>query len=242
MRENQAPSCDAANLEAMVEAVAYQGAMLRLVVRALGLPRLLSGRVLDFGAGRGDYAAAIRLQTAAQVVCLEPDGALHQHYAPDIPVVPSLEYVEQASISAAYSLNVFEHIPDDAAALRALVARCRAGARIFILVPANPNLWTPMDTRVAHQRRYMPGGLRELVVSAGLTVLEQGWFDRSGYFATRAYQVLHRAVFLNPQRAGAVSKLQMRVFDVLFRAMEPLLGRLPFGKNCWILAQVPVRD
>lgn len=231
-----APSSDAANLEAMSEAVTYQAAMRGLVTQALGLsaPGIC---VLDFGAGRGDYAASIQRLGCAEVLCLEPDRALHRHYPAGLSVVDSLGQL-RAAVDGAYSLNVFEHIEDDVGALRELAHHCRPGARIFILVPANQRLWTAMDTLVGHRRRYMPDTLRRVVEQAGLELVGEGWFDRTGYFATRAYQLLEHTGLLRA-RAGAVSKRQLRVFDALFAILEPLLSRFAFGKNCWAIAKVP---
>jgi len=243
MPDDATPGQDAANLEAMGEAVAYQAAMRQLVIDKLDL-RAGAWRVLDFGAGRGDYAVAIHAQTGHAVDCLEPDARLHSCYPPGLAVVESLAHIAPASLEQVYTLNVLEHIKDEVAALRELAACCRPGAAVFILVPANPALWTPMDTLVGHQRRYTAAGLRQAVSAAGLTVVEEGWFDRTGYFATRAYQALHRAGLLKTTGAGAVSKLQIRVFDVLFRRVEPLLAalKLPFGKNRWILARAPAQE
>lgn len=238
MPDMQNNSCDAANLEAMGEAVAYQSAMRQLVFDKLRL-RAARGRVLDFGAGRGDYASAIQRLTAMQVLCLEPDRTLHQHYPSGMPIVEDLARIEASSLDCAYSLNVLEHIEDDIGALEELAARCRPGAFVFVLVPANPGLWTPMDTLVGHYRRYTPRLLRSSVRLAGLDVVEAGWFDRTGYFATRAYQLLHRAGLMRGH--GAVSRQQIRCFDALFQLSEPVLRglRLPFGKNYWVLAQRP---
>jgi SAM-dependent methyltransferase len=237
MRDVTSPGSDAANLEAMGEAVAYQAAMRQLVVDSLGL-HTAGTCVLDFGAGRGDYAADIQRQQPADVLCLEPDRALHHHYPEGLPVVASLAHL-RAGVDGAYSLNVFEHIEDDVGALRELARHCRPGACIFILVPANPKLWTAMDTLVGHRRRYMPDTLRAVVDQAGLALVDEGWFDRTGYFATRAYQLLQRVGLRGSGQAGAVSKLQIRVFDGLFKVLEPTLSRFAFGKNCWVLAKVP---
>lgn len=239
MRDEAQPCYDAANLEAMGEAVAYQAAMRQLVIDKLGL-RQGAGRVLDFGAGRGDYAVALQASVGVPVDSLEPDVSLHTCYPNGMAVVGSLASLELGSVERVYTLNVLEHIEDEVAVLRELAARCRPGAEVFILVPANPKLWTPMDTLVGHQRRYTPQTLRQAVRRAGLEVEEEGWFDRTGYFATRAYQALCRTGLLKAQGAGAVSKLQIRVFDVLFRAAEPAMAalRLPFGKNRWVLARV----
>jgi SAM-dependent methyltransferase len=240
MRERIPDGYDAANLEAMSEARAYQAAMRRLVMEKLTL-HARRGVVLDFGAGRGDYAAAIQRQTAMTVVGMEPDVRLHEHYPATVQVVASLERIAPGSLDCAYSLNVLEHIEKDVRALRELATRCRPGAPIFLLVPANPSLWTPMDTLVGHWRRYMPATLRATAEQAGLVVDQCGWFDRTGYFATRAYQMLHDTGLLTAQRPGAVSRRQIRWFDALFQLAEPVFGglNLPFGKNCWVLARRP---
>jgi SAM-dependent methyltransferase len=240
MRDDNTPGCDAANLEAMGAAVQYQAAMRRLVMAALGLRA--GTDVLDFGAGRGDYAVALQRDVGAAVTCLEPDRALHRAYPPGLPVIAELVDLAPRSVGRVYSLNVFEHIEDDVGALRQLAARCQPGARVFILVPANPKLWTAMDTLVGHRRRYTPRTLRAMAEAAGLTIHSEGWFDRTGYLATRAYQLLQRLAGSARPRAGEVSRAQITCFDFLFRVAEPVLDRLPFGKNCWIYAETPQAD
>jgi SAM-dependent methyltransferase len=240
MRELIPDGYDAANLEAMTEARAYQAAMRQLVINKLAL-RTRRGVVLDFGAGRADYAAAIQPQTVMSVVGMEPDTSLHAHYPSTVPVVASIERIAPGSLDCAYSLNVLEHIEKDVRALRELATRCRPGAPIFLLVPANPSLWTPMDTLVGHWRRYTLETLRATAEHAGLVIDQWGWFDRTGYFATRAYQMLHDTGLLKARRAGTVSRLQIRCFDALFELGEPVFAglHLPFGKNCWVLARRP---
>lgn len=238
---------DTANLEAMSAAVAYQHAMAQLVVRELGLdvgsPE--EGVLLDFGAGRGDYARALQAHTNLRVVGLEPDASQHLHYPASVPVVSQLEQLSDAPC-AGYSLNVLEHIVDDVAALRSLADHCAPGALVFLLVPAHPQLWTAMDTLVGHQRRYTPETLRDCVTQAGLAVLREGWFDRTGYWATRVYQWLAKVRpwgdrGSSASQAGRISRTQVQIFDVVFRLFEPLLPRRAPGKNCWVLAQCPAR-
>lgn len=227
----------ASNLEAMRFAVAYQRAMRRLVVEKLSL-HALKGLVLDFGAGRGDYATDLQYDTPSTIISFEPNTRMHVHYPQGHAVVGDLNKLPPECLDAAYSLNVFEHIEDDTEALRQLLAKCKPGALVFILVPANMKLWTPMDTLVGHHRRYMPEGLAAMAQAAGARVLQSGWFDRTGYLATIGYRAASK---LKPTSsdAGTVSKTQMRVFDTLFKHAEPVFSRVGgnFGKNCWVLLQ-----
>lgn len=225
-----------ANLEAMDAAKTYQAAMTRLLVRKMALSR---GVVLDYGAGTGTYTRlAAQMQPGWQVRALEPNRALHAHYGPGLDSFSSLEDIEPASLDGAFSLNVFEHIPDDLEALRKLAARCKRGTPIFILVPAHMSLWSPMDDLVGHVRRYGRKQLELLARSAGLHVIESGWFDGAGYIATQVYRNLVRMRVL-AKADGTISSGQVVAFDRVFAVVEPVIRamRLPLGKNCWVRLQ-----
>jgi SAM-dependent methyltransferase len=219
-----------ANLEAMNAAQSYQAAMARLVVREMGLRQ---GMVLDFGAGTGTYSRAVDRMTGWDIFAMEPHRELHPAFGRGIKVVSSLEEVAPISLDGAFSLNVFEHIEDDVAALRDLAACCKPGAPIFVLVPAHMSLWSPMDDLVGHVRRYSRDSLAELGHSAGLKVVRQGWFDSTGYFATKVYRLATRAGLLRGP-AGAISKWQVGAFDKVFDLAEPVLHWVAPGKNCWV--------
>lgn len=199
------------------------------------------GAIIDFGAGQGDYALALDGVTQANVLCVEPARHLHAHYPARLSRCVDLQQIPRGCAAGAYSLNVFEHIPDAAAVLRELAARVAPGQLVLIFVPANPGLWTPMDSAVGHLRRYTPQQLRELANHAGLLVRGEGWFDRTGYFATRLLQLLMQLRLHDREWHGRVSPRQIKLFDFIFRTLEPLLERLnlPFGKNRWVLLEVP---
>lgn len=246
----RAPACASANLDAMSHATAYQKAIQRLVAAHLPLAGAPPGKdyFIDFGAGKGEYAQALKNQTGAEIVCVEPEISLHAHYAPDLPRSADLWQLscgeaargEPLPAAGAYSLNVFEHVNPDVTALNELVSCIRPGGLVFILVPADPLLWTAMDAAVGHVRRYTPTRLRALAILAGLKVEAEGWFDRTGYLATRAQKTwTNRA--RAPEWDGRISAWQVRLFDWAFRILEPGLARLnlDFGKNRWVLARVP---
>ena len=72
-----------------------------------------------------------------------------------------------ASFNYIYTLNVLEHIEDDAAALRSLHAKLTDGGKLLIYVPAFPVLYTSMDAKVGHVRRYTRDTLMTRVTAAG---------------------------------------------------------------------------
>ena len=53
-----------------------------------------------------------------------------------------------------FSSNVMEHLEDDVEVLRQLHDKLRSGGHLALSVPAFPALWTSLDDRVGHFRRY----------------------------------------------------------------------------------------
>lgn len=241
MKSSELRACaDTTNLEAMDEAHHYARAMQKLVhAKLAGTPR--AKPILDFGAGRGIYAKALSKLLDAPVIGVEPNytgptGPLGGH---EVEFVTSLAQIEAGSAQAAYCLNVLEHIPNASETLMLLTQKVQPGGRIFILVPAHQQLWTQMDDAVGHLRRYSDIELCAVAESAGLRVLEMGFFDRTGYFVTRLLQLFQWLRIRPRDWSGHVAGNDIRWFDVIFSLMEPLLDRIRWlpGKNVWVVAQ-----
>lgn len=229
-----------ANLDAMALAVNYASGMRTQLITQLGLRSKTKGNYIDFGAGNGDYACEIAQSTRNSISCIEPAPLTPCRDTELVKHSKTLAGLTASAAAGAYSLNVFEHIQNDAQVLRELAEKVKPGGLVFILVPAHVKLWTNMDDAVGHVRRYSSGSLRELGASAGLELVADGWFDRTGYLATRALQLLTFLKIRSSNWDGHVSHRDVAAFDGVFKFMEPVLSYLPFlpGKNRWILLQV----
>lgn len=228
------------NLDVMAHAVAYQTTLSQLLLTKLysSLQETFTlGTILDFGSGLGHYAKQVAEQCKPYpVVCLEPDAAIAPPNAKGLLTIRALSEIPEHSLVAAYSLNVLEHIPNDIEALTELTKRVRPGGHVFLLVPAHQWLWTAMDTKVGHQRRYSLKELQAVASSAGLTIKESGWFDRTGFFVTIALKLAIALGLRKRTWDGVIAKDEVLKFDALFAKAEPWLSKLPIGKNCWVLA------
>jgi SAM-dependent methyltransferase len=80
--------------------------------------------------------------------------------------------LEDASVDAAVSLNLLEHITQDDRALAELRRVLRPGARAVLIVPAGPRLYDYYDRFLGHRRRYGRGELAAKATRAGLEVVE----------------------------------------------------------------------
>src|ERR1700739_182238 len=131
----------------MTDSVDYTGTeVLEFLVAAKNYNAFLVNKVLqhadgnrealDFGAGIGTFAKMVR-DKGIEVSCIEPDGAQLTRLRQDgFTAFPDLSSIPEGSVSYLYSLNVLEHIEDDAAALRQIFHALRPGARCFVYVPA----------------------------------------------------------------------------------------------------------
>lgn len=82
-------------------------------------------------------------------------------------------------IDTVIAVNVLEHLPDDAAALR-LWAEIAPGAKLLVFVPALACLYGTLDAQAGHYRRYTREGLEGLLLSCGATVEKVAYFNAIG--------------------------------------------------------------
>ena len=132
-----------------------------------------------------------------------------------------------------YTLNVLEHIEDDERALAELRRVMRPGATLVVYVPALPWLFTTMDTRVGHFRRYRRAELVEKLLRAGFTVGSVRYVDSLGVLATLAYRLLG-------SREGTIDPRSVALYDRFVFPLSRLLDRLferTGGKNLLVIAR-----
>lgn len=219
------------NLDIMSEARRYNAHLLSCVEE-----RARPGdRLVDFGAGPGTFAIALA-ERQHRVVAVEIDPAFRRRLAErGVPAHERLEALDADSVDFLYTLNVLEHIGDDAAALAAMRRVLRPGGRLLVYVPAFPCLWTSMDTLIGHKRRYRREALRQLVAGAGFMVTRCHYVDPIGFVA---------GLWLKARDDGrdTLDPTLVRLYDrwlfPLSRRLAPLTGRW-FGRSLLLLARKP---
>ncbi len=218
-------------IEVMEEAVNYN----RFLVEELLLwSRDIDG-VLDFGAGNGRFASALR-EARVDVHAIEPDSGLrHKIEAKGIPTYESLDLVEDQRFRGVYNINVLEHLEDDASFLRGFYRCLQPGGRLFVYVPAFQVLFSANDERVGHVRRYTRSVLLRRIREAGFVVEHAGYVDCLGFFAGLAYRYLGN-------EDGGLDMRAVRIYDRVIFPMSRFLDRIAwpfFGKNLLVRAIRP---
>jgi SAM-dependent methyltransferase len=189
-------------------------------------------RMLDFGAGTGTFAKLLRTK-GVEVVCVEPDTHLAERLIRDgFLTFNDLSDVPDGSFEFIFTLNVLEHVEDDWTSFRRLASKLTKGGRLLVYVPAFQILWTSLDERVRHYRRYRRAGLERLARSAGLTVCKTRYADSMGFFAALGFKVFGN-------KSGDLSVRAAILYDrcvvPLSRLLDLVVGRL-FGKNVYLIA------
>ncbi len=77
---------------------------------------------------------------------------------------------------AAFLLDVLEHIPEDADALRQIRQALRPGGLLFVTTPALKFFWSYNDELVHHVRRYSKANFRSLAAATGLELCDVRYF------------------------------------------------------------------
>jgi SAM-dependent methyltransferase len=217
------------NLEVMQEAENYNRYLFELVREHAAIAK----RMIDFGAGTGTFAEPCNA-LGYDITAVEPDERLRALLGTKgVPVAADLTELPDHTFDYAYSLNVFEHIRDDVDALRTLRSKLVRGGLLLVYVPAFPLLFTSMDTKVGHVRRYTRATLLASVTAAGFAVERIEYADSLGFLATLAFKLLDNG-------RGDVNRRMLRLYDRFAFPVSRALDRAArrwFGKNLLLLAR-----
>jgi len=219
------------NLEVMAEAKNYNAFLLALILQPIKPADVL----MDFGAGIGTFAILLK-ERGHEVICVESDSAqanaIAQH---QIKAVTNLDMLSNESVDYVYTLNVLEHIEQDLGALQEIYCKIKPGGRLLIYVPAFQCLFSSMDHKVGHWRRYIKRTLVPLVKAAGFEVERASYVDSLGFFASYLYKYIGDS-------SGSLNPKTIYIYDYYIFPLSRLLDRLVghwFGKNLVLLAHKP---
>ena len=217
------------NLEVMREAANYQNYLVGLVASGAGNA---SKRLIDFGAGLGSYAQSLT-DRGYSVACIESDDKLRRRLKDEgLEAHKELKELGEGSAEFIYSLNVLEHIKDDEAIIGQLGSVLAPGGKLLLYVPAFQVLYSSMDRKVGHYRRYSLSKLSRLIEQPGLKVERAQYVDSLGFFATLLFKFAGN-------NDGDINSIGLRIYDRAVLPVSLWLDRLTgrfVGKNLLIVA------
>jgi SAM-dependent methyltransferase len=126
-----------------------------------------------------------------------------------------------ASVDAALSANLLEHVPDDGRALAEIFRILRPGGCAVIVVPVGPGNYDYYDRFLGHERRYARGELARKADAAGFEVLEDIHLGAPLYPAFWAVKQRNRRRHSHLQG----EPLEAKVREDIERTRDSALGR-----------------
>jgi hypothetical protein len=117
--------------------------------------------------------------------------------------------------------------------LRSMHRKMCPGGTLALFVPAFESIWTALDDRIGHRRRYTQESLAEVVRRSGFRVEYACYVDSIGFLLALLFRLVG-------SKDGSLNRTHLVVFDrVIFpvsRVMD-LICRRFFGKNVFLVAR-----
>ncbi len=193
----------------------------------------VSDRVLEVGAGTGNLSVHLMPRWIYWATDINP------HYLERLATLTSTRpymhigytnvtetgtFPSGQSFDTVICLNVIEHVPDDAGALRNIWNALAEGGRAIILVPCGQWLFGTLDEVLGHCRRYTSEQLAATAQQAGFRVEEILKFNRPGVPAWWLNgRLLRRKTF------GLMQIRMLNILTPLFRLVDSWLPLPPLS-------------
>lgn len=193
------------------------------------------GDTLEVGCGIGQFTQDLqKFSPGAKITGLEPDPAFHpkfRHNNPDIPLLKGTAQNVAGQWDCIVSVNVLEHIKDDLREIQTYKLLLRNGGHLCLFVPARQEIYSLVDAKFGHHRRYSRRELQSKLEAGGFRVLKLQYFNPIGYFTWLvACKLLRRQSF---------SLGSIKLFDRWILPVSLATGRLlgnPIGQSLILVA------
>ena len=139
--------------------------------------------VLEFGAGIGTLATLWNKVTGVKPDCLEIDPKQQSIIRErGFNCHDSIATIDK-TFDVIYTSNVLEHIEDDLLTLKQLHSKLKDNGALVIYVPAFQMLYSELDEKIGHYRRYEKQDLLKKLNQSGFVVDSSYFSDSIGFFA-----------------------------------------------------------
>lgn len=155
-----------------------------------GVKKFIGGRVLEIGAGIGNFAKWAK-DSATEYHVTDADPFLVEKLKQEFPKAFLWNLYEPFPGTDQYDtviiLNVVEHLEKDLEALKILHERLVPGGHLIIMVPAMQFLYGSLDRSFGHYRRYHKKQMQLLFERVPFTMIENRYVNVIGMFGWYLY-------------------------------------------------------
>jgi SAM-dependent methyltransferase len=191
------------------------------------------GTILELGSGDG-FQTSFVMAPNKDFHCIESDSAGREKLVSrGYQVSERLESFANGEISSIFSINCLEHIENDGAVVSEIGDCLKKNGKLILFVPAFNFLYSSMDTRVGHFRRYSRKSIRRILTQNDFRIEKLIYVDSVGALLTLMFKLARN-------RSGAPSEKSLVLFDKYFFPISCFLDKFfsqIFGKNIFVIAR-----
>lgn len=205
--------------------------------RALPPP---GARILEVGCGTGHNLPMLAQFGAVEAIEVDPAARAIAEERLGRPVgaapLPELAGVPERVFDLVASLDVIEHVEDDAAALASIARRLKPGGRFVMTVPAHAWMWSAHDEVNHHQRRYSKAGLKRLVEGSPLKLEALGYFNSLLFPLAVGARLAGKITGKQDSDDKLPPELLNKALETVFAQEARLIGRVPLSPGLSLFA------
>ena len=187
-------------------------------------------RILEFGAGKGEFIRRFISRKNLELFAVEVDGSYLKNLSSIVKVFNSVDEIS-VELDCIYLIDVLEHLENDQFYLNQFYDRLKVGGRLFIYVPARMELYSAFDKKIGHFRRYTLKELRAKTMAAGFTIEEIRYHEFLGYGASW----INKLIGNNGELIPSAVKLYDKFVVPLTNFIEKFIPA-PIGKSIYLSA------
>lgn len=204
----------------------------RLIRKCQVLNKTGNIRLLEFGAGKGEFINRFKEEKNIKTIAVEQDPTYRILLSENHEVYEKIDDV-QGEIDLIFLIDVLEHLNDDEAYLKIFHDKIKKGGTLFIYVPARMELYSDFDKAIGHFRRYSKKELVEKLMKAGFQIEECRYHELLGYVAS----AIHNKWMSQKEPTATSVQIYDKVLVPLTNFIEKWINP-PIGKSLYLFARV----
>ena len=219
------------NLEIMKFARNYNNFIVNLILKVI--KKSSYKKVIDFGCSDGFFINLITDKVPEIKIVGVDSDINYLNNNKDFVVFSDLDEIKE-EFDFIYSLNTLEHIYEDVEILKKINSKLKNNGKIFLYLPAFNWLYSSMDKKTGHYRRYDKKMIINKLELSGFSVDKIEYCDFLGIFATLIY--IFKDYIKNNN--GNINRLQIELYDKIFYLSRFFDMFFSFfcGKNLFVIA------
>ena len=198
--------------------------------------RSKGNKILDFGAGIGTLSILYEKMSGVKPVCVEIDSENRKFLKSKGFLVFKSIFNSKSNFDAVFSSNVLEHIENDQKTLNDIYKKLNKDGLLFLFLPAFEILYSDMDKKVGHFRRYSMQEIKKKLRKAKFQIVSSSYLDSLGFFASFVMKIIGY-----DEKKGIGSPKSLKFYDKYIIPISFFLDKIGLrfflGKNLILLAK-----